>query len=267
MWRQKNITNSHKIDKREQRRQEKENEKIQKQNIQNLDNKRKKLNPDEILHSNPILQNKKLICFDLYGTLIHYPHSHEQLRDTFKSIWIAPMKKLGKIAQTTDIDILSANEKVKGFKMPQFVVEKLKEHISDNVKNTLLYPETLQILNKLKEKGYSLALISNLSKEYEEPLRKLIPDWLFDYEALSFKVWATKPKNKIFKHIKREAGVDYPDMVMIWDIKRLDVDWPKKSWIDAIWLNRREKEMNYDKKKNLITISTLSDLLQILGIE
>ena len=51
----------------------------------------------------------------------------------------------------------------------------------------------------LKEKWYKLAIISNLSKEYEEPLRNLIPEWLIDYESLSFKVWEIKPNSKIFE--------------------------------------------------------------------
>lgn len=225
------------------------------------------INQENILHNweniTQLLKQKKVICFDLYGTLIYYPHSYERLKDCLKIIWIKPLQKLGYIAQTQNIDIESANKKVKGFKMPHKVIKKLVEHTADNVKSTLIYPNTLEVLEKLKEKWYKLAIISNLSKEYEEPLRNLIPKWLIDYESLSFNVWYVKPNSQIFEKIKDDSWVDFWDMLMIWDSMKLDIDWAKNVWMDSILLDRKENGIKYNEKKDLIVIHTLEDLLDI----
>ena len=231
------------------------------------------------LQDNPLLRQKKLICFDLYGTLIFRPHSHWKTKQFLKHVWIKPFKKYYEVIQThKKEDVESAYESVHGFKMPKRALHAMQKHTDEEVKNTKLYPETLAVLKKLKNSWYKLALISNLSQDFETPLRKLIPNWIFDYEALSYDVWVTKPDTKIFEKILDDANKEKKetnesskltasDSIMIWDSTRSDVWWAKNVWMDAILINRKSENLNYNAEKQLITIHVLTDLLDILWID
>ena len=227
----------------------------------------------EALQDDPLLRQKKLICFDLYGTLIYRPHSHWKAKLLLKNIWIKPFKKYYEVIQTNrKEDVESAYESVEGFKMPKRAIRAMQKHTDEEVKNTKIYPETLAVLKKLKNSWFKLALISNLSQDFEAPIRKLIPNWIIDYEALSYKLWAMKPDfDKIFEKAKDDTDLfneyEIKDMIMVWDSKKSDVEWAKSVWMDAILINRKSENMSYDAEKQLITIHTLSDLLDILWID
>jgi len=237
----------------------------------------------EILNDNPILRQKKIICFDLYGTLIFRPRSYWKAKYFLRNLWITPFKKYYNIIQTTKKeDIKPAYDSVDGFKMPNCALHILQKHTDEEVKNTKIYPETLAVLRKLKNSWYKLALVSNLSQDFEAPLRKFIPDGIFDYEALSYDVWAVKPDQIIFNQIydvaKKDAESDgyelkKDDMIMIWDSKKKDIDWAKGAWMDAVLLKRENKDskktekISYDKENKFITIPTLAELIDILWID
>lgn len=202
----------------------------------------------EILQDNPLLKQKKLICFDLYWTLIFRPHSHWKTKQFLKYVWIKPFKKYYEVIQTNrKEDVESAYESVHGFKMPKRAIRAMQKHTDKEVKNTKLYPETLAVLKKLKNSWYKLALISNLSQDFEAPLRSRIPNGTFDSEALSYELWVMKPDEKMFQKILDDLNDDQPeqsekytmdDLLMVWDTQKHDVDWAKKVWMDAILINR-----------------------------
>lgn len=227
----------------------------------------------DALQDNPLLRQKKLICFDLYWTLIFRPHSHWKAKHFLKNVWIKPFKKYYEVIQThKKEDVESAYESVDGFKMPKRALRAMQKHTDEEVKNTKIYPDTLAVLKKLKNSWYKLALISNLSQDFETPLRKLIPNWIFDYEALSYKLWVMKPDfDTILDKARDDTAIfdwhETKDMIMVWDSKKSDVDWAKSVWMDAILINRKSENLCYDNEKQLITIHTLTDLLDILWID
>jgi FMN phosphatase YigB (HAD superfamily) len=143
---------------------------------------------------------------------------------------------------------------------------KFIENIRKDIESTFIFPETLKTLEYLKSKWYLTAVVSNLSKDYANPLHRLIPEWNFDYEVLSFDVWAAKPDPKIYEYLKSLSWIDFKNMVMIWDSLKADVIWSNNVWITPIHLNRSEGWIKEVHKKwiDFIQISTLADLKEIL---
>ena len=140
-----------------------------------------------------------------------------------------------------------------------------KFHINQK-QSAFLFPETLETLKYIKSKWYQTAVVSNLSNDYAEPLHRLIPQWNFDYEVLSFDVWATKPDPKIYEYLKSLSWVDFKDIIMVWDSLKADVIWASNVWITPIHLNRTDEWIKEIEKKwiKFIQISTLNDLKEIL---
>lgn len=199
------------------------------------------------------LKDKKLIAFDLFGTCIdHHP----------KMIRIP--KELIDILITNPITIEEAKEKFwERYKISDEIIENIKR----DIEWTFLFPETLKTLRDLKSKWYKLAVVSNLWKDYAELLHRLIPEWIFDYEVLSFDVRAKKPDPKIYEYLREISKIDFKDMVFVWDSLKADVIWPKNMWITPIHVNRTEKWWIKEVEKlwkKFIQISTLDGLMKIL---
>lgn len=201
-------------------------------------------------------QDKKLIAFDLYGTCINHP---------FKYVWIPA--DLLQIFKTTPISLKDIQERKLEKDWKKLKIDNdLIENIKKDIKCTFLFPDTLETLNYIKSKWYQTAVVSNLSKDYAEPLYRLIPEWIFDYEVLSFDVWANKPDSKIYEYLKSLSWIDFKNIVMIGDSLKSDVLWSHNVWITPIHLDRTAgtwiKQIN-KKWISFIQISTLADLKKI----
>jgi FMN phosphatase YigB (HAD superfamily) len=200
-------------------------------------------------------QDKKLIAFDLYWTCIDHPFKGGLSWDLIK------------IIETNPITMQDIQEwKIeKDWKKIQ-ITNELIEYIRKDIEWTLLFPETLEALKYIKDRWYQTAVVSNLSKDYADPLYKLIPEWDFDYEVLSFDVWAAKPDPEIYEYLKSLSWIDFKDIVMVWDSLKSDVVWSHNVWISPIHLNRTEEWIKEVHKKwiDFIQISTLADLKEIL---
>ena len=228
------------------------------------------LNWDDKLNYNyELLKQKKVICFDLYWTLIS-KYSYKKLIESLENLnlWldcIPAIKEYFEIIQTNrkaDINIDSLEiSKIPG------AIDAISDYFREQISNTYIYWDVIDSLLKLKEKWYKLALISNLSEEFMAPLEEKIPNYkeIFDYRAFSFDVKKRKPKIEIFKKIIEDSNntVTFSDMVMIWDTPKEDIKWAKDAWMYPILLDRKSEKMYYDEKKDLIVIHKLNDLLNI----
>ena len=201
--------------------------------------------------------DKELIAFDLYWTCIQHPKLI--LNDTGKTI----IKDLRTILQEQPIELNEIKAAYHSL-YSDSELEEFQQQVKNNIQESSTYPDFLWTIKYLKSKWYTTAVISNLSKDYEEPLTTLIPEGSFDYNILSFNVWAMKPHPQIFEELKRQSWIDYEKMVMIGDSMQSDVEWSKNVWIEPIYLDRKSKSpIKYINKKHLIQISTLDALKDI----
>ena len=201
-------------------------------------------------------QDKKLIAFDLYGTCVDHPFKDYRLS------W-----KVRDIMKTKPITLQDIQEwKIEKDWIKIKLDNDFIENIRKDIEWTFLFPETLETLKYIKSRWYQTAVVSNLSKDYSEPLHRLIPEWIFDYEVLSFDVWVVKPDPKIYEYLKSLSWIDFKDIIMIWDSLKADVIWSNNVWITPIHLNRNDEWIKEVNKKwlNFIQISTLSDLKKVL---
>jgi len=222
-----------------------------------------------------LIRNKKVVCLDLYWTLIYQQTSlRNKIKNYMKSkkdnSYVRKVLNLFKKSEQRDLDLKSINDELPEShedKLSEIDVDELQGYIKEDLKKVRRYRETSRVLKKLKKK-YRLALISNISKEYEGPFEKLIPEWTFDYKAFSYSVKKSKPEPEIFETIITQAKNDWfgvEDMVMIWDTRKHDMKWAENVWMDRIFLDRKAKKMYYDENRKIWVIHTLDDLTKILG--
>lgn len=113
-----------------------------------------------------------------------------------------------------------------------------------------LYDDTVQIINRLKDIGYKVGLLSNLRlmdyKRYEEQIKKIN----FDYIFLSYEMKCIKPYKDIYLKVIDKLNLKENEIIFFDDNKK-NVDGAKKVGIDAYQLtgkNIKEKFCKIIKK-------------------
>lgn len=212
------------------------------------------------------MNNKKLIAFDMYDTLVHmtkYPNPYKKF---FSQLWLqdSVLRELSFMLQTTDKnieDILPKN--IQSQKNISFLIDELASNIYNQLSSLFLYDDFLSTIEILKQKWYKTAVVSNLSKPYNYPLIHLVPRNTFDYTVLSYVVGIQKPDRKIFDYLQVVSWHTSDEIVMIGDSLKSDVQWAKNSGIEPIHIQRNQSLIKKDV--HYVQISRLSELLDIFS--
>lgn len=107
---------------------------------------------------------------------------------------------------TADVDLLlmgnpvglSAAAKLLKFNIPLDTLSSLEHELYDELSSIVLYPEVINTLIAIKEKGIKVSLCSNLALPYSVPVKLLLP-FDPDFSAWSFNSRALKPDREIYK--------------------------------------------------------------------
>lgn len=84
-------------------------------------------------------------------------------------------------------------------------------------------PETKQLVGELKEAGYRLYVLSNMSREFIDFLRRLPVYGMFDGEVVSCEVQVIKPEPKIYGLLLSRYGLDPAETLFI-DDRQVNLD-------------------------------------------
>lgn len=101
-------------------------------------------------------------------------------------------------------------------------------------------PETLQAIFKLKEQGYLVALLSNVTKEHAAIIRSLGYYTLFQPTLLSYQIGVRKPNPKAFKILLEELCFP-PEQILFIDDQNANVRAAEKFGIRGIHFIHPEK--------------------------
>lgn len=78
---------------------------------------------------------------------------------------------------------------------------------------------TAELIKELKEQGYRLLVLSNMSKEYIEFLRKLPVFEYFDAQIISSEVGLGKPDRRFYEHLLTHCELNPAETIFIDDRK------------------------------------------------
>jgi putative hydrolase of the HAD superfamily len=127
---------------------------------------------------------------------------------------------------------------------------------------TLLFPDTIQVLDYLQEKGYRLHLITNGFEEVQH--NKLKHSGLAPY----FKVVVTsecsnslKPQKEIFEYSLNKTGAAVEESLMIGDALDVDVAGALNIGMDAVHVNYNNKEQDIKPTYTIYHLRELKDFL------
>jgi putative hydrolase of the HAD superfamily len=121
--------------------------------------------------------------------------------------------------------------------------EKLARRMSDEFLAMLpsrnrLFPYTIELLEGLTEKGYSLHLITNgFEATQHQKLRNAGLDRFFGHVITSEGSNSIKPQKEIFEYAFRLAGANPANSIMIGDNIEVDIIGAKNAGMDQVYVN------------------------------
>ncbi len=136
-----------------------------------------------------------------------------------------------------------------------FIQERRSRHI--------YYPETIEVLNKLKAR-YQMALITNgLSDLQREKIQGGRLEQYFDLILISGEVNCRKPDKQIFQKAFSHFKKKKEEFIMIGNSLKSDIGGAANAGIRSVWVNRT-KEINNNGAKPDYEISSLLQIFDIL---
>ena len=220
------------------------------------------------------MKNIKAIIFDAYGTLFDVNSAAEKCRDRIGDKW----ESFANFWRTTQLEYTWLRSLMKRHKdFWQITEESLDKSIKTykidpSMKNDLLdlykalspYEEVQEVLKKLKEKNFKLAILSNGTPSLLDGLVKSnnfenLFDDLFSIEQVGI----YKPDSKVYDMPIKKYKIEKNDVVFL-SANTWDVSGGGNYGYNSIWVNRNNNIFDNLDFVPKYEIKTLRDLLDIL---
>ena len=220
------------------------------------------------------MKNVKAIIFDAYGTLFDVNSAAEKCKDKIGDKW----EGFANFWRTTQLEYTWLRSLMKRHKdfwqvtedsleksMNAFKIDKaMKNELLNLYKVLNTFPEVKDVLNKLKEKNYKLAILSNGTPTLlNELVKSNNLDNIFDDIFSIEEVGIYKPDAKVYDMPIKKYKIQKEEVVFL-SANTWDVSGGGNYGFKSIWLNRNNNVFdNLDFKPNE-EIKNLNQLLEIL---
>lgn len=121
-----------------------------------------------------------------------------------------------------------------------------------------LFPETREVLTRLKERGFELGIISNFDSRFFQLARALEIHQFFDSVTISSLAGAAKPATKIFTYALEQHMLTPEEVLHVGDHPIEDVEGAREAGLHTVLIDR-SGSVTYDNQ----TLSTLMSLLEL----
>ena len=219
------------------------------------------------------MKNVKAIIFDAYGTLFDVNSAAEKCKDKIGDKW----EGFANYWRTTQLEytwLRSLMKKHKDFwqitedsldkSMNAFNIDKsMRNELLDLYKTLNTFPEVKVVLNKLKEKNYKLAILSNGTPSLLNDLVKSnnlesIFDDIFSIEEV--KIY--KPDAKVYDIPVKKYQIQKNEIAFL-SSNTWDVSGGGNYGYNAIWVNRNNNifdNLDYKPKNEIKNLKHLLDI-------
>ena len=220
------------------------------------------------------MKNVKAIIFDAYGTLFDVNSAAEKCKDKIGDKW----EGFANFWRTTQLEYTWLRSLMKRHKDFWQVTEDSLEKsmnaykIDKAMKNELLnlykalntFPEVKDVLNKLKEKNYKLAILSNGTPALlNELVKSNNLDNIFDDIFSIEEVGIYKPDAKVYDMPIKKYKIQKEEVVFL-SANTWDISGGGNYGYSSIWVNRNNSifdNLDYKPKEEVKNLNQLLDIV------
>ena len=196
----------------------------------------------------------KNIVFDLGGVVVAHNEEgfREKLGKFFDFVFGPDMKCVPSFWVDYDLGILTIDETAAEVaKYRDCDAETAKMHMLQAIALQEEVEPTVELIKELKAKGYKLYVLSNMSKEYIEFLRKLPVFDYFDYQVVSSEVHLGKPDPEVYNYLLEHCELNPAETIFI-DDRKDNVEVAESVGIVPFHFDRRNPQQACDELRKVI---------------
>ena len=217
------------------------------------------------------MKNVKAIIFDAYATLFDVNSAAEKCKDKIGDKW----EGFANFWRTTQLEYTWLRSLMKRHKdfwqvtedsleksMNAFKIDKaMKNELLNLYKVLNTFPEVKDVLNKLKEKNYKLAILSNGTPALlNELVKSNNLDNIFDDIFSIEEVGIYKPDAKVYDMPIKKYKIQKAEVVFL-SANTWDISGGGNYGYSSIWVNRNNSIFDNLDYKPTLEIKNLNDLL------
>lgn len=196
----------------------------------------------------------KNIVFDLGGVVVAHNEEgfREKLGKFFDFVFGPDMKCVPSFWCDYDLGLLTIDETAAEVaKFRDCDAATAKAHMLQAISLQEEVEPTVELIKELKAKGYKLYVLSNMSKEYIEYLRKLPVFEYFDYQAVSCEQHLGKPDHKFYEYLLSHCNLVPSETIFI-DDRKDNVEAAAELGIVPFHFDRRNPEKACEELRKVI---------------
>ena len=220
------------------------------------------------------MKNVKAIIFDAYGTLFDVNSAAEKCKDKIGDKW----EGFANFWRTTQLEYTWLRSLMKRHKdfwqvtedsldksMNAFKIDKsMKNELLNLYKVLNTFPEVKDVLNKLKEKNYKLAILSNGTPALlNELVKSNNLDNIFDDIFSIEEVGIYKPDAKVYDMPIKKYKIQKEEVVFL-SANTWDISGGGNYGYSSIWVNRNNSifdNLDYKPKEEVKNLNQLLDIV------
>ncbi len=220
------------------------------------------------------MKNVKAIIFDAYGTLFDVNSAAEKCKDkigdkweSFANYWRTTQLEytwlrslMGRHKDFWEVTEDSLEKSMKTFKIDS----SMKGELLDLYKVLSTYPEVKEVLNKLKETNYKLAILSNGTPSLlNELVKSNNLENIFDNVFSIEEVGIYKPSSKVYDIPIKKFQIQKGEVVFL-SSNTWDVSGGGNYGYNSIWVNRNNNifdSLDYIPQNQVKNLGELLDLI------
>jgi 2-haloacid dehalogenase len=212
------------------------------------------------------------VTFDCYGTLIDW---HAGVRAALGTIWPAADRDqllgafeevepaLEASGQRTYREVLTDAIPALGRTLGLDVPPGGGTVLADSLPSWAPFPETAPTLWELRDRGWSLGVLSNTDPDYLESSLRLI-DVPVDLRVIASEIGSYKPAFAHWEAFFRETGADRARHVHVAASLFHDVRPCAALGLPCVWINRRAERSDVPRAGELPNLTGLPDVLEAI---
>ena len=196
----------------------------------------------------------KNIVFDLGGVVVAHNEEgfREKLGKFFDFVFGPDMKCVPSFWCDYDLGVLTIDETAAEVaKFRNCDAATAKAHMLQAIALQEEVAPTVELIKELKAKGYKLYVLSNMSKEYIEYLRKLPVFEYFDYQVVSCEIQLGKPNPKIYEYLLSRCELTASETIFI-DDRKDNVEVAESLGIVPFHFDRKNPEKACEELRKVI---------------
>lgn len=197
----------------------------------------------------------KNVVFDLAGVVVarnpqRFP---KYLDEFFNFVFKSHMQGFPQFWTDYDLGVMDVEDVAKELaKYRDCDVETAKKNMELAIDYQEQVEPTAQLIKELKEAGYRLYILSNMSKEYIKFLRKFPVFDYFDAQVVSCEIGLGKPDRRIYEYLLSTYNLNPAETIFI-DDRKDNVDAAEKMGITPFHFDRTAPEEACNQLRKLLT--------------